>query len=86
MAKLSKTIFFTVSAIAVGAYLSLPAWRGSSEQKRNLAIAQQKLRDSQDAKVAIIEEKTALESSSGREEMARSKGLIRPGERALVIE
>lgn len=86
MAKLSKPIFFAISALIVGGYLSLPAWRGASAQKRALSEAERKLEDAQVAKVAIIEDKAKFESPAGREEMARSKGMVRPRERALTIE
>ena len=82
----NKRIFntlFVVAAVATGVGLSLKPWQILTEQRElaNKNISEMTAAEANRTK--LIEQKVRLESSTGREEIARRQGYLKPGEQLL---
>lgn len=77
---------FVAAAVATGIVLSLKPWRVYTEQRM---LADQKLAEMKSAETSrssLMEQKVRLESATGREELARNQGYVKPGERLLDMD
>ena len=73
-------VLFVGAAVATGVALSLKPWRVYSEQRK---LANEKVSEMSAAeanRTKLMEQKVRVESSTGREKIARDYGFRRPGE------
>jgi hypothetical protein len=69
-------------AIVTGAVLSAKPWQAFKEQQRAADDAVVDMRASESQREAIVRQEDKSRSSVGKEEMARARGWLPPGEKA----
>ena len=79
------TLCVVVAAIATGLALSWGPWWDYREQslKRQQALAEK--REAQAERAELLGQKARYETPVGKEELARSRGYVRPGEVPLEV-
>ena len=81
--ELRVRIVLAVSAIVLGALLSLRPWQVYGEQNRRTAEYQQKMRLAEQRQADLAALKAKREGPLGREQSARESGLVKPGEQPM---
>ncbi len=74
-----------VMAVMFGIFMSLGSWKASNRQREEADAAHLELQKLQDEQIQITRERAAIESPAHREEAARARGYLRPGEKRLEL-
>ncbi len=72
-----------LTALGVGAYMSLKPWQHFRDQRGRRDAAVQDMEQAEAERVALMRQRARYESPAGREELARTRGYRRPAERPL---
>lgn len=77
---------FVIAALSTGVALSLKPWQIFLEQRKLASDKVSEMTAAEANRTKLMEQKVRLESTTGREEIAREQGYLRPGERPLDME
>lgn len=83
MKKAGSRTIFVATAVAVGLAASYSSWRMVREYQAKLSAAEQRTRAAQMQKAELLGKRSRLDDSAGREEIARERGYVKPGEQRL---
>ena len=83
MGKISLYGILLVAAVAVGVAYSIKPWQVYVEQRAQTDKSVAEMNQIEKRRLELIDKKTRYESSAGREELARNKGYLRPGEKLI---
>ncbi len=78
-------ISIIVVGVAVGVFLSREPWSHFRRQERMTKSSVQEMRLQVGEKAKLAEQLSSLETASGREERARERGYLKPGEKRLEL-
>ncbi|MBL8086627.1 MAG: hypothetical protein JNM85_00995 [Chthonomonas sp.] len=83
MAKRLLAVVFLASAVGVGLYFSSAPRVQRHKQAESARAADASMRQSQAEAARLSEDRARLQSPAGREEAARTRGYLKPGEKRL---
>ncbi len=74
-----------VMAIMAGIFMSLGSWKAYRMQREEADGVRLELQKLQDEQIRMTREKAKIDSPAHREEAARARGYLRPGEKRLEL-
>lgn len=78
-------VLFVALALATGVALSIKPWQIYGEQRKLADGKAAEMVAAEAGRTKLMEQKARLESATGREEMARKQGYLKPGEQPLEL-
>jgi hypothetical protein len=84
MKKLIFNLIFVVAAVACGVWLSMRPWRVYREVKSQTELQVKDMKQAEYQHAQDLIEEAHYNSTSGKEELARRRGLRKPNETALT--
>lgn len=81
--KLAWHTLFALLAISIGIALSIRPWQLYRDQREKAQDAATEMKAAERDRADLIRTRNRYESPVGREELARERGYLKPGERPL---
>ena len=79
---LPRMVLFVLAA-GCGLFLSRGVWSRYHEVRSDAVQAQSEMRAAEREKADLVQQRAYLESEAGREQAARDRGWLKPGEKPL---
>lgn len=80
------TLTIIVAGLAVGVLLSREPWKQLKKQEQMTKGSVQDMRLQVKERANLTRQLSSLETASGREERARERGYLKPGEKRLELD